>query len=73
MLLLAGCQENGGVTESGIKWKWEKGTIVLDSPQRPSGQESVLNLTTPALPVVRVAFVGLGARGPYAVERCSRY
>lgn len=51
------------------KWHWEKGTIVVDTPQRPAGQKSVLGLTTEKLPVVRVAFVGLGMRGPGAVER----
>lgn len=51
------------------KWHWEKGTIVVDTPQRPAGQKSVLGLTTEKLPVVRVAFVGLGMRGPDAVER----
>ena len=41
-----------------LHWNWEKGTIVVDTPQRPAGQESALNLATPALPIVRVAFVG---------------
>ena len=51
------------------KWYWNKGTIVVDTPERPAGQKDVLNLATPALPIVRVAFVGLGMRGPGAVER----
>lgn len=51
------------------KWHWEKGTIVIDTPARAAGQTSVLGLTTEKLPVVRVAFVGLGMRGPGAVER----
>lgn len=51
------------------KWHWNKGTIVVDTPERPAGQKNVLNLVTPAMPVVRVAFVGLGMRGPGAVER----
>lgn len=51
------------------KWHWEKGTIVVDTPERPAGQESALGLTAPKLKVVRVAFVGLGMRGPGAVER----
>jgi hypothetical protein len=38
-------------------------------PQRPAGQEDVLQLTTPKLETVRVGFVGLGMRGPDAVER----
>lgn len=51
------------------KWHWEKGTIVIDTPARAAGQKSVLGLTADKLPVVRVAFVGLGMRGPGAVER----
>ena len=46
-----------------------KGTIVTEVPQRPAGQEHVLNLTTPKMSVVRVGFVGLGMRGPGAVQR----
>ncbi|MBO4661869.1 MAG: Gfo/Idh/MocA family oxidoreductase [Bacteroidaceae bacterium] len=51
------------------KWHWDKGTIVVDTPQRPAGQTNVLGLTAPKLQTVRVAFVGLGMRGPGAVER----
>ena len=50
-------------------WKWEKGTIVTQTPARSEGQKSVLNLSTPRLQTVRVAFVGLGMRGPGAVNR----
>ena len=58
-------------TSPSTTWHWKKGTIVVDTPQRPAGQQSVIGLTAPALPVVRVAFVGLGMRGPGAVERFS--
>ena len=51
------------------KWHWDNGTIVVESPQRPAGQEHVLGLTAPKLETVRVAFVGLGMRGPWAVMR----
>ena len=50
-------------------WHWEKGTIVVDVPERPAGQEHAIGLTAPKLEVVRVGFVGLGMRGPGAVER----
>ena len=50
-------------------WHWEKGTIVVNTPQREAGQTDVLQLTTPKLETVRVAFVGLGMRGPGAVSR----
>ena len=65
VLALAGCNTHSGDSS----WHWEEGTIVVNTPKRPAGQESALNLATPALPIVRVAFVGLGNRGPYAVER----
>ncbi len=54
---------------SSTKWHWDKGTIVLDSPARPAGQQSVLGLSAPKLATVRVGFVGLGMRGPGAVNR----
>ena len=43
--------------------------IVTEVPERPAGQKDVLGLITPKLDTVRVGFVGLGMRGPGAVER----
>jgi predicted dehydrogenase len=40
-------------------------------PIRPNGQIDVLQLSTAPIPVVRVAFIGLGMRGPGAVERMT--
>lgn len=52
------------------KWKRGKdGVIRTDVPKREKGQEHVLELKTEKLPVVRVGFVGLGMRGPGAVQR----
>ncbi|MCM1371390.1 MAG: Gfo/Idh/MocA family oxidoreductase [Bacteroides sp.] len=51
------------------KWHWDKGTIVVETPERPAGQQHVLGLTAPKLQTVRVGFVGLGMRGPGAVMR----
>jgi len=51
------------------KWHWDKGTIVVDTPTRPAGQQHVLGLTADKIQTVRVAFVGLGMRGPGAVTR----
>lgn len=51
------------------KYHWDKGTIVIETPARKAGQKSVLELRTPKMEGVRVAFVGLGMRGPGAVER----
>jgi predicted dehydrogenase len=41
-------------------------------PKRPAGQQDVLQLTAPPLETVRVGFIGLGMRGPDAVERFSQ-
>ncbi|MDR2026527.1 MAG: Gfo/Idh/MocA family oxidoreductase, partial [Prevotellaceae bacterium] len=40
-------------------------------PSRPAGQTDVLQLKAPAIPVVRIAFIGLGARGSSAVGRIT--
>ena len=46
-----------------------KYVIKTDVPARPAGQEHVLGLVTPKLDTVRIGFIGLGMRGPGAVER----
>lgn len=51
------------------KTHWDKGTLVVETPERPAGQQHVLGLTVPKMEKVRVAFVGLGMRGPGAVNR----
>lgn len=43
--------------------------IKTEVPERPAGQKDVLGLTAPKLDTVRVGFIGLGNRGPGAVER----
>ena len=71
-LVLASC---GGqtttmqTTRKGTQWEWKNGTIVVKTPERPAGQQSAVGLTVPKLEIVRVGFVGLGMRGPGAVER----
>lgn len=70
-LMLGGNMASAQSLSSSTKWHWDKGTIVIDSPERPAGQETALGLTVPKMKAVRVAFVGLGMRGPGAVERFS--
>ncbi len=41
-------------------------------PERPKGQTDVLQLTAPPMDTVRVGFIGLGMRGPDAVERFAQ-
>lgn len=50
------------------KWHWNKGKIMIELPERPAGQKDVLGLALPKMKTVRVGFVGLGMRGPSAVE-----
>ncbi len=47
---------------------------MIETPvaSRPAGQQDVLGLATPPLDTVRVGFVGLGMRGPGAVERFAQ-
>jgi predicted dehydrogenase len=46
--------------------------IKTPTPPRPAGQKDVLKLTADPIPVVRVAFIGLGMRGPGAVNRMAQ-
>lgn len=68
-LLCTSVPTNAQSLSPSTKWHWEKGTIVIDTPERPAGQQHAVGLTAPKLNVVRVGFVGLGMRGPGAVER----
>ncbi len=68
-LLFVGVQATAQSLSPSTKWHWEKGTLVVETPERPVGQQHVLGLTAPKLETVRVAFVGLGMRGPGAVNR----
>ena len=67
MPLSAYAQTN--VNEYGTSWRWNGGTIEVESPERGEGQKSVLGLALAPMESVRVGFVGLGMRGPGAVER----
>lgn len=45
--------------------------IKTDTPKRAKGQTDVLRMACTPIPTVRVAFIGLGMRGPGAVERMT--
>ncbi len=47
----------------------EYAPLEVPVPERPAGQQDVIELTAPKLDTVRVGFIGLGMRGPSAVER----
>lgn len=69
--LCAGLGADAQSLSPSTRWHWDKGTIVVDTPQRPAGQQSAIGLTVSQIDNVRVAFVGLGMRGVSAVERFS--
>ena len=54
---------------SGEGYKFDGNMIVFDEPARAAGQESMLAFAAEPIPVVRVGFIGLGMRGPGAVNR----
>ena len=60
---LAAC----GTTSNDTTKKFEP--IKTEVPSRPAGQTDVVGLVSPKLDTVRVGFIGLGMRGPGAVER----
>ncbi|NLH28890.1 MAG: Gfo/Idh/MocA family oxidoreductase, partial [Bacteroidales bacterium] len=68
-LLLVSC--TGKASFSGSEEKAGTGIqpIRTEVPERATGQTHVLGLTAPKLDTVRVGFIGLGMRGPGAVER----
>jgi glycosyl hydrolase family 109 protein 4 len=71
VVLFTACSQSPSVqiSEKGTRWSWDKGTIVVETPERPAGQTDVIGLTAPKMEVVRVGFVGLGMRGSGAVKR----
>ena len=71
MLFLGFQSANAQSLSPTTKWHWNKGKIVIETPQRPEGQKDVLGLALPKKKVVRIGLVGLGMRGPGAVENFS--
>ena len=69
VMAFAGTTAQAQALSPSTKWHWDKGTIVVETPERPAGQEHVLNLSVAPIKTVRVGFVGLGMRGPWAVMR----
>ena len=61
-LLLVACGNKGQQTKM----------IETEVPERPAGQSDVLQLTATPMDTVRVGFIGLGMRGPGAVERFAQ-
>ena len=71
-LVLATLLSVGAVSAQGkAKSKQSAKSYLIETPipKRPAGQRDVLGLRHAPMPVVRVGFIGLGMRGPSAVER----
>jgi len=62
--ILSGCVCNTASTNKSYM-------IETKVPVRPAGQQDVVQLRTEPLSTVRVAFIGLGMRGPGAVYRMT--
>ncbi len=67
LVLLAGCISKHSSPTSPSSPQ----IIATVTPERAAGQTDVLQLTADPLPTVRVAFIGLGMRGPGAVQRMT--
>lgn len=68
LLVMQGCESAKQATASNTKTTGFK-PLAVPAPPRPAGQMDMLGYAAPKIPVVRVGFIGLGMRGPSAVER----
>ena len=64
--------ENKSLFKASVNYRIIDGVIYLDEPERSPSQQSMLEFRAEPLEIVRVGFVGLGMRGPDAVDRFSR-
>ncbi|MDO5607836.1 MAG: Gfo/Idh/MocA family oxidoreductase [Capnocytophaga sp.] len=64
---IVGC--NSVSTTTAVSQGSQNLPIKVYTPERPAGQKDVVGLVTPKLETVRVGFIGLGMRGPGAVDR----
>lgn len=61
----------GGYAGTPQNKKGAQTMIEFPEPARPVGQKDVIGLKCDPIPTVRVAFIGLGMRGPGAVKRMT--
>ena len=62
------------VNDKGTEWEWNKGTIVVKTPERPAGQESVIGLALPKMEVVPgTQIVALCDYEKERAEKCQKY
>jgi len=74
LLFLGSCKSAKQTTTSGgtSHAKQSVSPIIVPAPTRPAGQQDMLAFAAPKIPVVRVGFIGLGMRGPGAVDRWTK-
>ena len=70
LLCMVSCTEKETTTEN-KNYRIVDNTIVFDEPQRIEGQQNVLQLAVDPIENVRIGFIGLGMRGPDAVDRMT--
>lgn len=71
-ILTLGLTQCGSNTkETGKPYSIVDNTIVFDEPERIEGQKSVLQFSVDPIDTVRIGFIGLGMRGPDAVNRMT--
>ncbi len=70
VLMVSSCCGDGLVREGlSINIYEEDGMIKTEVPERAEGQENMLAYAAPAMDKVRIGIIGLGMRGPGAVNR----
>lgn len=69
LLLFTYCINPTPLFKASVNYRIVDGVIYLDEPKRDISQISMLEFRAEPLDTVRVGFVGLGMRGPGAVER----
>lgn len=69
--LLASCTTSkiAGNPTTGATLASDSREIIMETPKRPAGQQDMIGFAAPKIANVRVGFIGLGMRGPGAVER----
>jgi len=69
MLALASCCKS---VPASVPAHVRDGRIVLETPERPAGQQSALQMACEPIDTVKIAFVGIGGRGASAVLRYTQ-
>ena len=73
MLLLAAMALTSAILLNSCCTKEQKSTCIeFPEPARPAGQQDVLQLKCDPIDTVRIAFIGVGARGSGAVKRYTQ-